>query len=497
MDDDEDTLRALDLLLRAEGFQVSTAADGEAALSQARCELPSVVLTDLQMPLIGGLDLCRRLHEIDRDLPVIVMTGFSNMNSVIETLRAGAEDYLIKPLQEDAVVWCVERAISRRAALREQEELSRLVNEHLVLSSIREQEHAEVEAEEHAKLNALLENLEEGVAIVDGTGQVLMLNRSAYAILGADHDLATIAALHALDACDLRGQPLPPDQRPVARALRGEQFANYEVLQVTPNGELRRVASTGTCVRDGTGRVALAIVVFRDVTQLRRLEQQREEYLSLITHDLRNPLTSILFFVQTLKRSMDKKGPGDDPTAKLAERAERNVKQMGAMLEELTEATSLESHGVTLRLAPCDLRALVADVVDRMDDVRKGRLVLEADDGSPMVVRADASRIERVVSNLVTNALKYSADDARVSVRLARKGSDVALEVSDQGIGIAPESVKMLFDRYYRTGGGKARARGLGLGLYIARLIVEAHGGRIDVSSVVGEGSTFKVLLPG
>jgi len=107
----------------------------------------------------------------------------------------------------------------------------------------------------------------------------------------------------------------------------------------------------------------------------------------------------------------------------------------------------------------------------------------------------NASRLERVVANFVTNALKYSAEDAPVSVRLARRGSDVSLEVIDRGIGIAPESVNRLFERYYRAPGGKARASGLGLGLYIARLIVEAHGGRIDVSSEVGKGSTFRLIL--
>ncbi|HSO36758.1 MAG TPA: sensor histidine kinase, partial [Labilithrix sp.] len=101
-----------------------------------------------------------------------------------------------------------------------------------------------------------------------------------------------------------------------------------------------------------------------------------------------------------------------------------------------------------------------------------------------------------VVSNLLTNALKYSADDAPVLVRIVRAGSSVQLSVVDHGIGIAAESLEMLFDRYYRASAGKARAEGLGLGLYIARLIVEAHGGRIDVVSQLGSGSTFRVTLP-
>ena len=471
-----------------------TAPDGEAALSEVTRALPDVVLTDLQMPRIQGIELCQRLHELDADLPVIVMTAHSDMQSVIESLRAGAEDYLIKPLDFDTVLWCVERAIARRAAKLEHEQLRRMLNERLVLSSIREQEHAEAETLHRVQLNMLLENLSEGVAIGDHSGRILMMNDAARTILGlGDEDLSTIQA-NPPEACDLEGRPLEVEQRPLMRASRGEQFMDYEVLYVRSNGERRRIVSTGTSVRDESGNVVLAIVLFRDVTEIRRLEQQRDEYLALISHDLRNPLNIILMSASILKGSMAEKGLAEDLIR--ARLAEQNAQRMTAMLEELTEATSLESRGVELRQAECDLRGLVAGVVDGMDASRAERITIETGGSPSYVVLGDASRLERVVTNLLTNALKYSAENAPVIARFARKGSYVELDVIDRGIGIAPESVRMLFDRYYRTTAGKARASGLGLGLYIARLIVEAHGGRIDVSSVVGEGSTFRLILP-
>ncbi len=320
-----------------------------------------------------------------------------------------------------------------------------------------------------------------------------MTNHAARAILGfGDEDLSTVAALDSPEAHDLEGLPLGREAHPLVRALRGEQFVDYEVLQARPSGERRRVVSTGTSVRDDSGNIALAIVVFRDVTELRLLEQQRDEYVALISHDLRSPLNSILIFVDGMKRSMRQKGLA----VTLAERAERNVMRMTAMLEELTEATTLESNGGALQRVACDLRELVAGVVDGMDDARARRITIDAEDVSRYVVLADPSRLGRVLANLLTNALKYSAEDTPVRARFTRKGSHIALEVIDCGIGIAPESVKMLFDRYYRTTGGKARAAGLGLGLYIARLIIEAHGGRIEVSSEVGKGSTFRLVLP-
>lgn len=267
-----------------------------------------------------------------------------------------------------------------------------------------------------------------------------------------------------------------------------------------PNGEQRHVVSTATHVKDATGNVALAIVVFRDVTEQRRLEQQRDEYLALVSHDLRNPLGAIMMFMGVLASAEKREATADSGTrpANMIERVLRNCQRMNAMLEELTEATGLEAQGVSLNRSACDLRVLVAAAVDSLDDARARRITIEtADTGaSSFAIFADATRIERVIVNLLTNALKYSAEDAPVNVRLARHGNEVMLGVTDRGIGIAPDSAKRLFERYYRTTAGKARAGGLGLGLYIARLTVEAHGGRIEVSSEVGRGSTFTLILP-
>ena len=322
-----------------------------------------------------------------------------------------------------------------------------------------------------------------------------MVNDAARAILGIENgELRTVDALYSLEARDLEGRPLDTERRPLMRALRGEHFADYEVLSVRPDGTRRRVVSTGTSVRDADGKVGLAIVVFRDVTELRRLEQQRDEYLSLISHDLRNPLGSILMLVSTLKGVLAKKGTPQDREPRAARRAQ--------YLEDEVDARG--AHGgdglrvARRRAAPRAMRSAGPRRRRRRPAGRRPRTAdhVELDHASPCLVLADAGRLERVIENLLTNALKYSAENAPVTARVARNGSEVELEVIDRGIGIGPESVKMLFDRYYRTTEGRARASGLGLGLYIARLIVEAHGGRVDVSSELGKGSAFRVTLP-
>lgn len=501
VDDDAAARSAMDMLLRSAGFVTSTAPDGEAALNKARDVLPDLVLTDLQMPLLDGVELCQRLHEIDSELPIIVMSAHSSMQSVIHSLRAGAEDYLVKPLECDAVLWCVERALTRRAEKRERAELQRALNERLVLSSLREKQHAEAAERHSAQLSALLENLKEGVVIAEPSGRIMMINDAARGILGIREDgPAVLEAFQAHCALDVRGRPLGREQRPLLRALGGEQFLDYEVLHVRPNGDRRRVLTTGTSVRDDTGKVALAVVVFRDVTELRLLEQQHEEYLALVSHDLRNPLSCISMCIATLSQCLEKNPQTEASSSalplKCVERADRNIARMNLMLEELTASTSLEAAAVEPREA-CDLRELLANVVDSLDDIRAERVRIQTDEAPSYEVLGISAQLERVIVNLLTNALKYSAASSPVHLRLARRRSDIELEVVDGGIGLAPESVHMIFTKYYRTSDGQTHASGLGLGLYIAQRIVEAHGGRIEVSSEVGTGSTFRLILPG
>jgi len=163
VDDDEDALRGMEKLLCLDGFAVTAAADGEAALAEASRLRPDIVLTDLHMPGIDGAELCRRLHQVAPDVPIIVMTAMSDIQGAVECLRAGAEDYLSKPLEHDVVSLCIDRALSRRNAKleheklrRHTEELYRPLNARLVVSHAREQQRANTEAQQRAQLNALL-----------------------------------------------------------------------------------------------------------------------------------------------------------------------------------------------------------------------------------------------------------------------------------------------------------------------------------------------------
>ncbi|HTP25977.1 MAG TPA: ATP-binding protein [Anaeromyxobacteraceae bacterium] len=222
--------------------------------------------------------------------------------------------------------------------------------------------------------------------------------------------------------------------------------------------------------------------------QLQALHEQREDVLRIVTHDLRSPLSVISGQAALITRE----APDTDLSRRLA-MIERNAAQAATILRDLVDTVRLEAGHVKLECKPTGLRALVAGMRSRLGH-DADRVVLAIPEELPMV-EVDPSHFERVLENLVTNALKYSPAHTPVVIAAVEQGGYVALTVADKGPGISAEDLPHIFDKYYRVGPAQEKA-GLGLGLYIVRLLVEAHGGRISVDSALDKGTTFSVVMP-
>ncbi len=224
--------------------------------------------------------------------------------------------------------------------------------------------------------------------------------------------------------------------------------------------------------------------------ELRRRQEQREDILRAVSHDLRSPLTAILTQAELLQRQGL---PG--PQRSGAEAIVASARRMNVMIQDLVDSARLESGQLQLNRRPVDLYAFLQELKQRLAGAMDmERVQVTAEPGLPPV-SADPDRLERILTNLISNALKYSAPGTLVTVALYPHPGELVTAVSDRGPGIPPADLPRLFQRYYRTEAGREQ-RGLGLGLYITRQLVEAHGGRIWVESRLGEGSTFAFSLP-
>ncbi|MHB1417902.1 MAG: ATP-binding protein, partial [Chloroflexota bacterium] len=382
-------------------------------------------------------------------------------------------------------------AIDRAMLHREMQE----INRELIVAGVQEQELAEEAERQRVQLGALLRSLTEGVLIADVTGRIVLLNPAARQIwrLPEGRETLTVEDLRKVEARRPDGTPLPSAEFPISRAMHGERFADCEFTLVHEDGSRANIACSGSAVRDAAGEVVLAITVFRDITELRRLEATRNDYVALISHDLRSPLTIILGMGQWLERQLA--GAVMPREASMAGRIVTSAHRMSSMIQDLVDSAHLEAGKMDLHRGSINLLHLVLGLAGRVvAPADEARLRVDTPDWAPPVL-ADPERIERVITNLITNALKYSTPGTPVVVRVTPHDGEALVSVTDEGPGIPPEEMPHLFQRYHRAAAGR-KAGGLGLGLYISRLIVEAHGGRIWAESEVGKGSTFTFTLP-
>ncbi len=280
----------------------------------------------------------------------------------------------------------------------------------------------------------------------------------------------------------------------IAEAGHGH-FARFEAEHRGVDGQVLTVDFSLTPVRDERGEVVYLIPEGRDITERKALERLREDYIALVSHDLRSPLSAIRLRADALRRSLA--GDGLERELQDAEAIADAGARVAAMLDELVEVTRLESRGIELHCRRLDLRELVARLLDRALEPAELRRIELRGGSAHVLAEVDGPRIERVVMNLVGNALKYATPGTPITVTVAAEGGRASVAVSDAGPGLAAADAARVFDKYHRTRSARQRADGLGLGLYICRLVVEAHGGEIEVDSAPGRGSTFRFTLAG
>jgi two-component system phosphate regulon sensor histidine kinase PhoR len=334
---------------------------------------------------------------------------------------------------------------------------------------------------ERAQLEALLNASSDATVAVDTSGIVRYLNDAARQMFEQSGAVETgrpfIEVVRDHDLNELMA----------SAARHGERS-----VRVVAYGQAQRWLQATAVPIDGAGTWA-ALAVFHDLTEVRRLDSMRRDFISNVSHELRTPLAGIRAAAETLQE-----GAIDDRPAAIEfmGHIQHETDRLTQMVEELLELSRIESGAAPLRFIQLDAAALVGAAVKRFrQQAERAGLTIALDaPEAPLSIIGDAERLERALGNLIANAIKFTSPGGEIIVRAQAEGDAVVISVHDTGIGIEPEQRARVFERFYKA--DKGRGDGTGLGLAIVKHIVRAHEGSVSVESFPGRGSTFTMRLP-
>jgi signal transduction histidine kinase len=456
-------------VLAAAGWQVRETTSAAECLEVLGRGGDFVVILDLGL---DGRELLGSIASAHPDTPAVVVTDADDVGIATDAMRRGAWDYVVKRADRshlNGLPHVLARALERQRLVRERNHYRR-----------------EMEA-----LAVALRGTTDGVAILAPLGRIAFVNR-AFAVALKRPESEIVGRLLA-DFIRASAEDLALDDVLAAVAAQGRWSGEVQTrggdppdavweVTLTPIGSLEPAVGEGSVVG-----------IFRDVSEKHALEQLRADFLSMITHDIKVPLTVILGYTEML--TDPEPPPGEIPPDILA-RIRESGETIHGLVANFLDLSRIEAGRMTLDLRPFDVGEMLSHAVEQYDSTarRKGITLSLAMDPIRRPLVADESQLKRVVANLLANAIKFTASGGVTISATARNGR-VEIGFRDTGRGIPADELPHLFEKYRRVREAK-RTEGTGLGLFIARTIVVAHGGEIHVESTPGVGSTFTVLLP-
>jgi len=479
--DDERSIRVgcQEILTKA-GHQTDMAEDGFQGQSLIRGDHYDMVLLDLKMPGPSGLELLEEIRRIDPETVTIIITGYATIETAVEAIKKGAYDYIPKPFTPDALRRVVDRGLERR----------RLALEAAQLRQERERSLLEV-AQERSQTRTIIQCMADGVLVANRQGQLVLFNPAALSMLRLQATPQIGASLEEgiqnerisrllLSMLKERHAPQPFLSEEIS--LPGESPATLMV----------NVAAAMAGEEEPIG----AIAVLRDITKLKELERVKSDFVTMVAHELKAPLAAISGYVDVILGSL---GEDIEQERKMLERCQERAYSLLALIKDLLDISSLESSSVTFKREPLQLRPVIQDIADFLKGMaaeNEIQVQLSIAEDLPLI-SAGRREMERLLTNLLNNAIKYNVRGGKVYLDARRQDGFIRIEVRDTGIGISPEALPHIFDEFYRVKNDCTRLiAGTGLGLAIVKKIVNSYFGQIEVKSEEGKGSTFSILLP-
>jgi PAS domain S-box-containing protein len=469
--DDEKRIRdGCRSILSTAGFEVGLAESGYAGLKKIEDEHFDIILLDLMMPGLRGIELLEHVKARHPDTLVIVITGYATLEHAVEAMKKGAFDFISKPFSPEDL-----RAVTGRA-----------------IEYIRNLEDI---AHEKSRMGTLIRHLSDGVMATDSEKQVALANPAFLKMTGYRGESPIGSPVANLIHNETLLQMIDE-----ALSMPADQFA--ELTEEFDQGSLAEDKETILAVRcvpfrDRLHRNLGTVTVVHDISALKKMDQIKSDFVSMVAHEIKSPMNSVLALVKVIQDRLA--GDVTEKQLEILGRVSEKIKGLSDLAADLLDLARIESGLIALEKEKLQVASLLSDQVafhQTRAQSKNIQLSLETPPDLPPIL-VNKRAIEEVIANLLTNAIKYTPQGGKVSVSAGAEKDYVHIVVKDTGFGIAPEDLKRVFERFYRVKNDQTRfITGTGLGLAIVKSIVDAHNGLIKVESQIGQGSTFHVDLP-
>jgi len=481
VDDEENIRDGSERTLNPIGFQVLKASRGSEALEMVSQKKISIVLLDLKMPGMDGMEVLARIRKIDPAILVIVITGYATVQTAIEAMKQGAYDFIPKPFEPDQLRMVVRRAHEKIHLLREAEKLAE--EKRRTLFDLHT---------EKSRIHTILKSLPNGVVVTNTQGQVVLLNPAFLKHLDLNPDSPPGKQIEAYipdnNLCTLIMEISQ------GKHVDFEDIPTYEFAL----SDKKYLLARGQPILSEKHECLGAVINFVDITAMKVLDRLKTEFVAKVSHELRSPLATIHEQLALVIQNMVTNAVATDQH--VLSRAKEKTRGLISLIGDLLDLSRIESGAICHEPEPMRLDDILTNVLDFLNTraaEKKQSLTLEVLNGPLPLISADPVALESIFGNLITNAITYTQEGGRISVQADRVGVNIRVKVTDNGLGIEGRHLEKIFEKFYRVKNEKTRyITGTGLGLSIVKELVTSMGGFIEVESTPAKGSTFTVLLP-
>lgn len=478
IDDTPENLALLSQILKDKGYKVRSVTKASTGLRGAKAAPPDLILLDVKMPEMNGYEVCKhlKLDDCTCDIPVIFISALGDVLDKVKAFEVGGVDYITKPLQVEEVLARIETHLTIR---RLQQQLQ-TQNKQL------QQEIAERSAAEKKFSKAFRSSPNPITINTLGGNKFIDINRSFLDMSGYSQ---TEIIGKSANILNLWVNPQLYDSA-IKLLLQNGSLHNQECQIRTKQDEIKTVLlSIELIVLDG---VTCTLNLINDITERKRLE---DEFISLVSHELRTPMNSIIGALDLL--NTQQLGTLTDKGQKIINIAINNTERLIRLVNDILDLERIKSGKITMQRSKCNAAELIiqaAQTMESMADAAQINLSLEP---ISVDIYVDSDRILQTLTNLISNAIKFSEPGKNVCLRTIINSHYLQIEVQDEGKGIPSDKLQLIFERFQQVDTSDSRSKGgTGLGLSICRNIVEQHNGKIWVESIFGQGSTFYINLP-